>query len=339
MNFMTALKPAWHLDHIAALRRGQNIVPTHLQLIISDLCNQNCHFCSYRMDGGFSVEQFADEQGNRNPKRFIPTEKCLEILEDYVGLGGLSVEFTGGGEPTVHPDHLSIIAYAQKAGLKTGLVTNGVLLSDHEVYRNLDWLRISLDAGTEDTYRKIRESSAWSKVLRNLRLAATFEKPKVGVGFVVTRENAHQIEAACHLTKDAGIPYIRISAMFSHDGAAYYDGLNVQVPEHFQGLQIINCFPDRLSDLNQGAPDYEFCGQMQFGLYIGGNQKIYTCCTNAYTAKGEIGDLTTQRFKDWLVDTNRRTWDARGCHHCQFNEKNRLINYLIQPHPEHVEFV
>src|SRR6185436_2555124 len=39
------LKAAWHLDKIAALRSGKQIVPAQVQLILSDLCNQDCHFC------------------------------------------------------------------------------------------------------------------------------------------------------------------------------------------------------------------------------------------------------------------------------------------------------
>jgi MoaA/NifB/PqqE/SkfB family radical SAM enzyme len=337
-NFMTALKPAWHLEKIAALRAGRNIVPTHLQLIISDLCNQDCHFCAYRMDTGFSVEQFPAD-GRHNPIRFIPTDKCHEILADYADMGGKAVEFTGGGEPTVHAGHLDIIGFAQARGLQTGLVTNGTRIKDHPVFHALDWLRISLDAGTEETYRRTRKSDAWARVMRNLRVAASLTKPKVGVGYVVTRENATEIEQAAILVRDAGIPYMRVSAMFSTEGAAYYDGLTVVVPR-VEGFQIVDCFADRVADLEQGPPDYVFCGQQQFSLYIGGNQKIYTCCTNAYTKHGEIGDLTTTTFKQWMrLMDQRRDWDSRTCHHCQFNEKNRLINYLLQPKPEHVDFV
>lgn len=337
-HFMTSLKPAWHLEKIAALRGGENVIPTHLQLIISDLCNQDCHFCAYRSETGFSIERFP-ENGKKNPVRFIPTEKCIEILEDYHAAGGKAVEFTGGGEPTVHADHLEIIRFAQRIGLQTGLVTNGTRLTDHEVFNNLDWLRISLDAGTEETYRRMRKSSAWNKVLHNMKLASGFKRPRVGVGFVVTRENHQEIEQAAAIVMDARIPYMRVSAMFSTQGSAYYDGITVQVPQHIDGLQIVDLFSERIADLDQGSPDYDFCGYQQFVIYIGGNQKIYTCCTNAYTLHGEIGDLKEARFRDWLLKYDRRKWDARSCHHCQFNDKNRLINYLLQPTPEHVDFV
>ena len=347
MNVFSSLKAAWHVDRIRQLRDGKDIVPTHVQLIISDLCNQDCHFCAYRMSGGFSTEKFADENGNRNPVRFIPTAKACEILDDCRELGVGAIEFTGGGEPTVHPDHIEIIGHAQKLGLQTGLVTNAVRLKDRAVFRNLDWLRISLDAGTVGTYERIRVSKQWPKVIENIRLAATFEKPYVGVGFVVTRENWSELVPFCEQMRELGVPYVRISAMFSTDGAGYYDALLDYIGRErakarqleTDKFKVVDFFGNRVEDLELGKPDYKFCGEQQFVLYIGGDQKVYTCCTNAYTTHGEIGDLKNQRFKDWLPTHRRYDFDSRGCHHCQFNEKNRVINFMLDDNPRHVDFV
>ncbi len=299
------------------------------------------------MSTGFSTELFADEHGNRNPVRFMPTEQAKEILDDCAALGVGAIEFTGGGEPTVHKDHIEIIGHAQSLGLQTGLVTNGVLLKDNPAFRNLDWLRISLDAGTPESYQQIRASKAWPKVMDNLRLVGGFSKPYVGAGFVVTRENYREILPACQIVKNAGIPYIRISAMFSQDGAGYYDGLSAEIAAsraaaaymQDDDFKVVDFFNERVGDLDQGRPDYKFCGEQHFVLYIGGDQKVYTCCTNAYTTHGEIGDLRATRFRDWLASHRRYDFDSRSCHHCQFNDKNRVVNFLIDPAPAHVNFV
>lgn len=341
----SSLKAAWHIERIAELRAGGDIVPTHVQIIISDLCNQDCHFCAYRMSGGFSTELFA-EDGNKNPKRFIPTAKVKEILDDCARLGVGAIEFTGGGEPTVHPDCFEIIEYAQSLGLQTGLVTNAVRLKDVLAIRNLTWLRVSLDAGTADTYQRIRASSAWDRVLKNIEWAAKMRGPLFGVGFVVTHENYRELFECARLMKSLGVPYIRVSAMFSNDGADYYEGKYGGIyaqRERAKGLadetfKVIDFFDDRVGDLRTAKPDYSFCGEQQFVLYIGGDQRVYTCCTNAYTTHGLIGDLRKQRFADWLATHRRYDFDARGCHHCQFNDKNRVINYMISQ-PPHVAFV
>lgn len=346
MNKFSNEKAVWHIERIADLRQGKDIIPTHLQLILSDLCNQNCHFCAYRMDGGFSTEQFSDADGNKNPVRYIPTAKAKEILDDCARLGIKAIEFTGGGEPTVHPDCYEILEYAQNLGLETGLVTNGVKLKPHSCIENLTWLRISVDAGTAETYERIRQSKMWKRVMNNLKYAGSLTKPFVGVGFVVTRENYTELVQAAQIVKDSGIPYLRVSAMFSEQGPLYYVGIEDAIREQTvesnklqdKSFQIVNFFNDRIRDLTQGRPDYSFCGEQQFVLYVGGNQKVYTCCTNAYTKFGEIGDLTGQTLANWLATTRRYDFNAKSCHHCQFNDKNRVINWMLGE-PPHVNFV
>jgi MoaA/NifB/PqqE/SkfB family radical SAM enzyme len=349
MTPFSSLKAAWHIDRIAELRAGRDVVPTHVHLVLSDLCNQDCHFCAYRMDGGFATEGFADADGNRNPKRFMPTAKAREILEDCARIGVKAIEFTGGGEPSVHPECFDIIAHAQSLGLQTGLVTNGVLLdrAPQEVLERLTWLRISLDAGTPQTYERIRRSKAWPKAMAAIERAGDLDGPLVGVGYVITRENYGELAEAARLCRAAGIAYIRVSAMFSEAEDGYYDGLIHEINRQRilakayedEGFKLVDFFDDRLRDLKEARPDYAFCGEQQFVLYIGGDQHVYTCCTNAYTSHGRIGDLREQRFADWLAAHRRFDFDARGCHHCQFNDKNRVINFMLAPAPAHVDFV
>lgn len=348
MNPFSNLKPAWHLDRIRDIRNGKNVVPTHLQIVISDLCNQNCHFCAYRMDGGFSASNFADSEGNKNPKRFIPLQKAWEILDDAKEMGVEAIEFTGGGEPTVHPGWEAILEHAVRLGFQVGLVTNAVRLTNWELLDKLTWLRISLDAGTADTYKRIRESAQFDKVVRNIYRAGTLKLPYIGVGFVITRENFHELVGATRIAKEAGVPYLRISAMFSTKEEKYYAGILNKINEQralAKGLyesdsfKIVDFFDNRLDDLRQKAPTYSLCGYQQFVLYIGADQKIYTCCTNAYTKHGEIGDLMQTSFKKWLIEYDRLKFDARSCHHCQFNDKNKVIEFLANPNPPHVNFV
>lgn len=304
------------------------------------------HNCSYRISNGFAAANFA-ENGNKNPARFIPTAKAKEILDDCAVLGVKAIEFTGGGEPTVHADFIEILDYAQRLGLRTALVTNGIRMKDHPVYRRLDWLRISLDAGSPETYATIRNSRQWPKAIEAIKLAGTLAGPYFGVGFVVTKENWREIEQATIIAKEAGADYIRISAMFSYDGSGHYKDCvgDILLQRRYakqhetDRFKVIDLFTDRIADLDQGRPNYSFCGQQQFVLYIGGDQKVYRCCTNAYTDHGEIGDLKSQRFADWLNGNRRFDFNARSCHHCQFNDKNRLIEYMLDPEPVHVDFV
>ena len=46
-NPYSSLKMAWHYAREGGLPKA----PKQVQMILSDLCNQNCRFCAYRMDG------------------------------------------------------------------------------------------------------------------------------------------------------------------------------------------------------------------------------------------------------------------------------------------------
>ena len=88
------------------------------------------------MSAGLSTELFGAVQSGgftHNPNRKIKTEKALEIIDDCAAIGVKAIQFTGGGEPTVHPDHLELFLYAQELGIKTALVTNGVKLDTSSI--------------------------------------------------------------------------------------------------------------------------------------------------------------------------------------------------------------
>ncbi len=353
-NEYSTIKAAWHIEKIARLRDGLQIVPTHVQLIISDLCNQNCHFCAYRRDGGFSTEQFGemvDGKLVKNPNRRIPYDKACEILSDCRDMGVKAIQFTGGGEPTVHPQHIDIFKHAQSLELKTGLVTNGLVVRDPQIIADMDWVRFSLDAGTEESYYMIRESKGFNKVLENIESIVKLDTPcHIGIGFVVTRDNWTEIEVACRIAQELGVKYIRLAAMFSDEGSEYYameqrdiEELIAETKElETDTFKIIDLFSRRIDDLDQGSPKHSFCGYQNFTTYIGGDLKVYRCCTTSYTKHGEVGDLSDLSFKEWLTSWQRKekysNFDAKSCHHCQFHAQNDVINYMIET-PDHVEFV
>ncbi len=354
------LKAAWHLDKIGAMRRGYQVVPAQVQLILSDLCNQDCHFCSYRMSNGLSAEQFADEKGNRNPNRRIPTVKAFEILDDCATLGVKAIQFTGGGEPTVHPDHLLVFERAQGLGLETSLVTNGVLFRDgwQFIFPKMKWVRISIDAGNSEEYARVRrvKPEFYRTAMDHVALLAGEIMKQgsdclLGVGYVLTRENWSDVYEAVRLIRSTGAANVRLSAMFSTEGAAYYEGVYDDIRKEIERVKtlqtpkfaIIDLFGDRIADLVQHAPDYDFCGYQQFNCYIGGNLRVYRCCSTAYTKHGEVGDLTERRFADWFYSQEKHNayadFDAKSCSVCQFNSKNRTISYLVGEIPTHINFV
>src|SRR3954469_5109956 len=47
------------------------------------------------------------------------------FLREFTDMGGESIEFSGGGEPTLHPKFQEMIAMIKFYGLQFGMITNG----------------------------------------------------------------------------------------------------------------------------------------------------------------------------------------------------------------------
>lgn len=356
MNVYGPAKLIHHLPLIQKIGR-EPAAPVHIHLIVSDLCNQKCSFCAYRDEDYPSNQLFGigdGESRNNNPNRMIPEQKVLEILADAHEMGVKAIQFTGGGEPTLHPAFNSFLEFCHDR-LDIGIVSNGVRWSDETIRhgRRAMWVRISIDAGTAATYSSIRKvstrhfDSACETVYKLSGGGAV-----VGVGFVVTKENWREIVEGVALAKELGANNVRLSAVFQSEDERYFEGFYEEAAELCRvakeeydgdGFTVFNNFGRRLSDLQEKAPDYSLCGFHHLTTYIGGDQNMYRCCVTAYNELGLLGSLKDRRFKEaWFsadVQEKIQTFDARSCPRCMYNEQNRYINYAMQDRPAHSNFV
>ena len=331
--------------------------PKQVHWILSDLCNQDCHFCAYRMSGYTNNELFmagseASAYGHDNPVRWVETERALRLVDEFKAAGVRALQFTGGGEPTVHPQHDDIFEKSLAAGFQCALVSNGFRWRDRifDLLPRFTWIRVSIDAGTPESYAKIRRVpvSSWDRVWHNVgRLVAACKsadpKPYIGIGFVVTPQSWHEIETFAALAVRAGADNIRFTAMFSVDEDApfrpIYDDIVARIAavkaKHGKSIIIHDNFGTRFDDLVQREPDYQTCGYQYYTTYVGGDLNVYRCCILAYNKRGLVagGSLKERRFDEFWASQERKddlaALNAHGCPRCQFNQKNRELLYVI----------
>lgn len=320
------------------------------------------------MEGYTSNELFVGNSelssyGKDNPKRWIPHERALRFIDEFKRAGVLGVQFTGGGEPTVHPHHEEVFQRALDAGLKCALVSNGLRWSQRlkqDILPQFAWVRVSIDAGTPDTYSRIRQTPVgnFEKVLANTRSLAQWIQSSgsdcyLGVGWVVTKDNWRELIEGVAAAQSTGARYVRLSAEFNPQGVKPYldiwDDIKALIAEakrryESDSFKIVDLFRDRMQDLEDGPPDYPVCAHQHYTHYIGGDMQAYRCCVLAYNTRGKVagGDLTSRPFDEWWASGERKedfeSFDARGCKFCQFNDKNRRVNALLDINPTHKEF-
>ena len=103
-----------HPEMIDGLKNG-NPRPVSLQVSPTNRCNIRCQFCS------------VDE---RTLSLEWDVEDLKQAIFKFVTLGIKTVEFSGGGDPTLFKHLPELVSFCKKFGLKLGMITNGILLKD-----------------------------------------------------------------------------------------------------------------------------------------------------------------------------------------------------------------
>lgn len=363
-------KAAAFPDRLAAIREGKQPYPVHLHFILSDRCELACGGCAYRMDAKraqsagagaaySSNEMFGIDLPNgdrdNNPKRYFPTALAKRVIDDCAAMDTRGLEFTGGGEPTAHPDFREIFEYALWRQRDCALITHGLRLNRFlDLGVRCQWVRVSVDAATPETYGAMRPTidgpkpDLFQRVLTNLgmmRKARDSAKAKMvlGVGFVVQAGNWHEIYEATRLYREVGADNIRISGLFTSAKDAYHASFRERAEEQerrayadFDGpdFKVHARYSEKLSDLS-AAPDYSDCHYEQFTTYLGADTNLYRCCVLAYNQKGLIGSVSKHGGLQALWDSEEkrdkfRGFDARTCSACQFNDRNHAIEGLVR---------
>ena len=127
----TGAKYIHHPEMIESLRNGIGR-PQSLQVALTNRCNLKCVFCSV---------------AERELKQEWDYLELCKAIDSFMSVGIKTIEFSGGGEPTLYPDFRHIVSSCYSRGLKIGLITNGLKLKDYqEILPFFDWIRISMVA-------------------------------------------------------------------------------------------------------------------------------------------------------------------------------------------------
>ena len=173
-----------------------------LQVEPAIACNLHCVMCPWR-----SIAEKAENRG-------IMTQEVWEAVRPHLA-EVKSVDFTGGGEPLIQPKLLEWIKEAKAAGCEAGFLSNGFLLkkeiAQELINAGVDWIAVSMDGATDDTYNKIRIGSDFDKVCENLADIAelrTGKIPKTMINFVLMTMNAQQVEEIVRLAAKLGVDQV-----------------------------------------------------------------------------------------------------------------------------------
>lgn len=323
-------KLEFHPRRVAAWTEGkdwwssaQDIYPIYVEVSPSGACNHRCTFCAVDYIGYKPVNLDAD--------------LLMERLHEMGKLGVKSVMFAGEGEPLLHKRINAITEFtARKADIDVAFTTNGVLLHKLETLHECTWVKLSINAGTRETYTKVHQTHErdWDRVWRNLEIMI----PKkgactVGVQMVVLPENEHEIPAMEALCADHGVDYLVLKPYSQH---------KMSITHQYEGWKPIKLeTASKLSVKREAAfatdkIPYNKCSATPFfWAYIMASGDVYSCSAYLLDPRFHLGNINQENFRSiWTGEKRHANWefvrkhlDISECRvNCRMDKANRYLD-------------
>lgn len=313
------------IQDILENRELANSYPISVELTLTNACNLRCVYCS--------DQDLRNRQGCEN----MDFEVFERLFADLVKGGTKGVVFEGGGEPTLHPNFDQLVRSARKYGLAVGLITNGTKTIDSEIVKELEWIRVSLDASNAEEYYRLKKVDCFEEVLSNIFHYAKY-CDTVGVGYVVTNQNMSNIETLILRLRDLGASYIQMRPVVDNLELAP-DEMDLKYLEFYRTGSfnvIVDGMTENADEGNGGLP----CYASSITSIISGDGSVYLCGRlNIYEWLQPIGNIKEKSFFDiWygeerkrqLMLIGNREFCSRNCPQCRVSKYNQLFDRLLQ---------
>ncbi|UQZ89430.1 hypothetical protein C4J81_09555 [Deltaproteobacteria bacterium Smac51] len=318
-------------EKLAALKKNgpesvDDSYPISVELSLTNRCNQNCLWCSDK------------NLRDRSPDRMDP--ELLENLFADLALGGTrGITIEGGGEPTLADFFEEAVLSARAHGLAVGLITNGLDLfppgRDPAIYKNFEWIRVSLDTADRRQYLRLKGVDGFDQSLANIgRLAELAPEVTLGVGYVLTNQN-DEPDHLQHLVltlRSLDVNYLQIRPVVDHPE------LVSRLPLDFLKKFETPDFSVNLSALAENQPSGNQCLPClahSLSTVIGADGAVWLCGRlNTEEEARPIGNLTESSFRDIWLGPERAAQVAQAasprfcqlnCPQCRMTKYNQLL--------------
>lgn len=304
--------------------------PISVELTLTNACNLKCVYCSDL--------NLRSKQGVHQIKR----EDFYGLFDDLAFGGTKGVVLEGGGEPTIYPYFSDIVKYARKVGLAVGLITNGTQSLEPEILKELEWIRVSLDASTKEEYYELKGVDEFENVLTNIAMYAK-NCHTVGVGYVVTNKNVSQLESLVLRLRMTGASYIQLRPVVDNP-ELYPTGVELDYLKYYEksdfGVEI-GGMVDNACGGNNNLP----CYAHSVTSIISGDGSVYLCGRlNIYDWLRPLGNICKQSFREiWNGDERRRQskmvreseFCEKNCPQCRISKFNSVFDRLYSVQTKH----
>lgn len=184
---------------------------------LSDNCGSHCFSYPYRV---------------LSPCASLTENLMKNIITDFSGNGGRIVRFDGGGDPLLHESvrNGNVIEIASLLNLKTTILTSGDVIKKTNLKKIGEsgcYLRISLNASTNKTrYNFHRSPTLLTDILNEISdfnswLVNNNIILPVGVSFLLSPLNYHEVYECAKISKEIGVSHFSIRRILGPEKFRY----------------------------------------------------------------------------------------------------------------------
>jgi MoaA/NifB/PqqE/SkfB family radical SAM enzyme len=156
----------------------------------------------------------------------IDYEIFKQLICDFKKIKVKRINLGGQGEPFLYTKLLEAIEFAKRAGIEVALITSGFFFNKDNIKAifdlKVDWIDVSLQAATEQTYLKThpkQQRGTFSRIKEQLLLLSQLKKgshsviPTVRLIHVICNLNYHEVVKIVELAKDVGVESVGFKRM------------------------------------------------------------------------------------------------------------------------------
>lgn len=311
---MTNISGNKMMSHIGRIAGEQK--PITADVFLTNYCNNKCPYCTY---GRWELDTCAYA---------MKYEEFIAYAERLLELGVEGIILTGGGEPTINPDFKKITGWLEEKGIHYGVNTN----FNVPAYIKPDYLKVSLDGWSEESYEERRGVRAYEKVRDNIARYASWKKinsPWTSLGIQVVVQNVMDARIFWEENKDLPVDYMTFRPVESI-GGHYYRGANskirlLAIENEIKGIQRMDTRVVRNFKWDMLDRQERNCTAQWAQIALNEHGEVMYCCHKPYEIVGHIMD------DDILEKKKRAVTDMRKCDiPCRMTAPNMIVAEIEQ---------
>ena len=307
---ITSNKILKHLD-----RAYGNKAPITADIFLDNYCNNKCDYCTYAR---WELDKEA---------RYMKFEDFKRYADRLIELGVLGFILTGGGEPSISKDFEKIITWLDDNELKWGINTN----FNKYFFGKPQYLKVSLDAYSEESYMNLRGVFAYEEVRDNIIKFASEKSVKTSLGIQLLAKDISDVSNFYNANKSLPVDYIVIRPVESTDGKYYSKELMWRkTPDAIiKAVEMLRKNDERVVlnyKWNMLDEKFDSCTGQWSQIALNELGEVMYCCHKPYQIIGHIMD------EDILEKKEKALTDMHMCDvPCRLTSVNYNLNKINEP--------